>query len=76
MDYLKLALELLASIRSIANAISQWLAKQAGRDAERAESLEAQAEGKRVADAAREQARADHAAKDDDSAFDQTFRRD
>lgn len=68
-DWLKAIFDLLAIVRN-------WLARQAGRDAERADALERNAEGKRVAAAAREQAAMDHAAKGDDSAFDQSFRRD
>lgn len=50
MDWLKLVLELLASLKSIANAFSQWLAKQAGIDAEKRKQAEADADAARKRD--------------------------
>lgn len=76
MEWLKLGLWLVDLLRSAVRYFEGATQRQAGRDAERAETLEANAERRKIAEAAREQADKDHATKDDDGAFDNSFRRD
>ena len=73
----------LTAVGNIAGAVKAffaWLgiiqAKKAGKDEARGEAIEIRDKQEAEAKAAGEAAKKDHAAKPDDSAFDQEFRRD